>query len=87
MQTPESGLAPASAQGYAWSKVGTVMKRQLSDAEKVAIVERQRALILASRPNVLVSIHVEDETDANGDPITQITIQENKNDDGSSSPT
>ena len=58
------------------------MKRQLSLAEKVAVVERQRALILASRPNVLVSIHVEDETDANGDPITQITIQENKNDDG-----
>ena len=63
------------------------MKRQLLQAEKAAVVERQRALILASRPNVLVSIHVEDETDANGDPITQITIQENKNEDGSNSPT
>jgi hypothetical protein len=48
------------------------------------IVERQRALILAARPNVIVSIHVDDETDANGDPISQITIQENKNDDGAS---
>ena len=63
------------------------MKRQLSQAEKAAVVERQRALILAARPNVIVSIHVEDETDANGDPITQITIQENKNEDGSHSPT
>ena len=63
------------------------MKRQLLQAEKAAVVERQRALILASRPNVLVSIHVEDQTDANGDPITQITIQENKNEDGSHSPT
>ena len=42
------------------------MKRQLLQAEKAAVVERQRALILASRPNVIVSIHVEDETDHNG---------------------
>ena len=63
------------------------MKRQLSQAEKAAVVERQRALILAARPNVIVSILVEDETDAPGDPITQITIQENKNEEGSHSPT
>ena len=54
------------------------MKCKLSDAEKAAIVERQQALILASRPNVIVSIHVEDETDDNGDPISQITIEEKR---------
>jgi hypothetical protein len=54
------------------------MKRQLSDAEKSAIVERQRALILASRPNAIVSVHVDDETDDNGNPISQITIQEER---------
>jgi hypothetical protein len=52
------------------------MKCKLSDAEKAAIVERQRALILASRPNVIVSIYVENETDDNGDPISQITIRD-----------
>ena len=55
-----------------------IMKRQLSDAEKSAIVERQRALILASRPNAIVSVHVDDETDDNGNPISQITIQEER---------
>ena len=52
------------------------MKRRLSREEKAAVVERQRTLILASRPYVTVSIQVEDETDDNGGPISQITIQE-----------
>jgi hypothetical protein len=59
-------------------EAGSVMKRRLSPEEKAAVVERQRALILASRPCATVSIQVEDETDDNGGPISQIMIQEKR---------
>jgi hypothetical protein len=44
-------------------------KRKLSAEEKTWIIEERRTKEVSAHPSKMISVRVEDETDANGEPI------------------
>jgi len=49
-----------------------VAKRKLSRDEVVQIAEERRSKEVAAHPDKMISVRVEDETDANGKPIVWV---------------